>query len=41
MFVDTYIYIRSLENVLHLGQVSIGGRFDKLLVDVSRLLCLK
>ena len=38
---STYIHIRSLKNVLHFGQVSIGCSLDQLLVDVSGLLCLK
>lgn len=38
---STYVHIRSLKDVLHLGKVSIGCCFDQLLVNVSGLLCLK
>lgn len=37
----TYVHVRSLEDVLHLGQVAIGCCFDQLLIDVTRLLGLK
>jgi hypothetical protein len=37
----TYIHVRSLEDVLHLGQVSIGCCFDQFLIDITRLLGLK